>query len=307
MLPKVAGAKVFHAGGVGLMHAMDKGRTAEVMKAAKAAGALTTADIFRGLGQTICRPSPAFFRTPIISCRRSRRRAPSPACPTWAMRRRYFLGLGVKRLRVHPGRRRRVLPRQRRHHVHDARLRRRREMHLRLRGCASTRRLRGEPRRGASTPETTVRFAQATAALNATGLGSQAGVVSYDHTMNFATTAKDPPVLTLRTTLPARVARRLTALVVAASTAVRAGAVLLVRPAVRLAVVAAKLLRGGDHAVARHVCTFSTSGRGRRLHGYDRLAAVLAKLNGAGSTTARRGCRARFRPRTMGHGLSCTY
>jgi len=38
--------------------------------------------------------------------------------------------------------------------------------------------------------ETTVRFAQATAALNATGLGSQAGVVSFDHTMNFATTAR---------------------------------------------------------------------------------------------------------------------
>src|SRR4029453_19177686 len=45
MLPKVAAAKVFHAGGVGLMHAMDTGRTAEVMKEAKAAGALTTADI----------------------------------------------------------------------------------------------------------------------------------------------------------------------------------------------------------------------------------------------------------------------
>jgi hypothetical protein len=43
---KSQGAKVFHAGGVGLMHAMDTGRTAEVMKAAKAAGALTTTDIF---------------------------------------------------------------------------------------------------------------------------------------------------------------------------------------------------------------------------------------------------------------------
>jgi len=34
--------------------------------------------------------------------------------------------------------------------------------------------------------EATVRFAQATAALNATGLGSQAGVESFAHTMSFA-------------------------------------------------------------------------------------------------------------------------
>jgi len=32
---------------------------------------------------------------------------------------------------------------------------------------------------------TTVRFAQATSALNATGLGSQAGVTSFEHTLNF--------------------------------------------------------------------------------------------------------------------------
>jgi hypothetical protein len=30
-----------------------------------------------------------------------------------------------------------------------------------------------------------VRFAQATSALNATGLGSQAGVVSFEHTLDF--------------------------------------------------------------------------------------------------------------------------
>jgi sugar/nucleoside kinase (ribokinase family) len=33
--------------------------------------------------------------------------------------------------------------------------------------------------------ETAVRFAQATSALNATGLGSQAGVQSFDHTWAF--------------------------------------------------------------------------------------------------------------------------
>jgi sugar/nucleoside kinase (ribokinase family) len=33
--------------------------------------------------------------------------------------------------------------------------------------------------------ETCVRFAQATSALNATGLGSQAGVVDFEHTLDF--------------------------------------------------------------------------------------------------------------------------
>jgi hypothetical protein len=39
-------------------------------------------------------------------------------------------------------------------------------------------------------PETRVRFAQATSALNATGLGSQAGVESFEHTLNFMNTTK---------------------------------------------------------------------------------------------------------------------
>jgi sugar/nucleoside kinase (ribokinase family) len=39
-------------------------------------------------------------------------------------------------------------------------------------------------------PDTAVRFAQATAALNATGLGSQAGVESFEHTLNFMKTVK---------------------------------------------------------------------------------------------------------------------
>jgi sugar/nucleoside kinase (ribokinase family) len=38
--------------------------------------------------------------------------------------------------------------------------------------------------------ETCVRFAQATSALNATGLGSQAGVESFEHTLNFMRTTK---------------------------------------------------------------------------------------------------------------------
>ena len=65
--------------------------------------------------------------------------------------------------------------------------------------------------------------------------------MSYDHD-ELHKYRQDPPILILER--PTR-ARRAAAhcIVVAASTAVRTGAVLLVRPAVRLAVVAAKLLR----------------------------------------------------------------
>ena len=37
---------------------------------------------------------------------------------------------------------------------------------------------------------TAVRFAQATSALNASGLGSQAGVESFEHTLNFMKTTQ---------------------------------------------------------------------------------------------------------------------
>ena len=45
-LDQVIDTKILHVGGVGLMDRMDKGRTAEVMQAAKAKGATTTLDVF---------------------------------------------------------------------------------------------------------------------------------------------------------------------------------------------------------------------------------------------------------------------
>ncbi|MBD0864372.1 MAG: kinase, partial [Rhodobacteraceae bacterium] len=45
-LENVLDTKILHVGGVGLMHAMDKGRTAELMQAAKARGCITTLDVF---------------------------------------------------------------------------------------------------------------------------------------------------------------------------------------------------------------------------------------------------------------------
>ncbi len=43
---RVLDTKILHVGGVGLMDAMDKGRTAEIMKAAKDKGCTTTLDVF---------------------------------------------------------------------------------------------------------------------------------------------------------------------------------------------------------------------------------------------------------------------
>ena len=45
-LDSVLDTKIFHVGGVGLMDRMDRGRTAEVMAAAKARGCRTTLDVF---------------------------------------------------------------------------------------------------------------------------------------------------------------------------------------------------------------------------------------------------------------------
>ena len=42
----VLDTKILHIGGVGLMYAMDKGRTKEIMKEAKARGCITTLDVF---------------------------------------------------------------------------------------------------------------------------------------------------------------------------------------------------------------------------------------------------------------------
>ena len=62
------------------------------------------------------------------------------------------------------------------------------QMHLRLRRCLRCG-ICGGLVHGFD-PETCVRFAQATSALNATGLGSQAGVKDFEHTLNFMKTTK---------------------------------------------------------------------------------------------------------------------
>ena len=187
MLPNIVDAKVFHAGGVGLMHAMDNGRTAEVMAAAKRAGALTTVDVFAGSPDDMpavanVLPYTDYFLPSIEEARALAGLSDKGDAA------RYFLDLGVKACVFTLG--------DEGAYYHD-----RSGLTFRMPafdiavkctcGCGDAFNagfavglVKGFDM------EATVRFAQATAALNATGLGSQAGVESFEHTLNFAKSAR---------------------------------------------------------------------------------------------------------------------
>jgi len=186
-LPKVIAAKVFHAGGVGLMHAMDKGRTAEVLGAAKAAGAITTVDVFAGSPNDMPAVASVLPYTDYFVPSIEEARALTGLFDMGDAA-RYFIGLGVKACVFTLG--------GDGAYYHD-----RFGFSLKMPafdipvkctcGCGDAFNagfavglVRGFD------IETTVRFAQATAALNATGLGSQAGVESFEQTLNFAKTAR---------------------------------------------------------------------------------------------------------------------
>lgn len=62
-LDAVIDTKIFHIGGVGLMDAMDQGRAAEVMAAAKAGGATTTLDVFASTSDDLEKIKPLLAAT----------------------------------------------------------------------------------------------------------------------------------------------------------------------------------------------------------------------------------------------------
>ena len=187
MLPQVVSAKVLHAGGVGLMHAMDKGRTAEVMAAARAAGTLTTVDVFAGSPDDMAAVASVLPYTDFFVPSIEEARALSGMSDR-ADAAKYFLDLGVDTCVFTLG--------DEGAYYHD-----RTGATFRMPafdvpvkctcGCGDAFNagfavglVRGFD------VEATVRFAQATAALNATGLGSQAGVESFEHTLSFAKSAR---------------------------------------------------------------------------------------------------------------------
>ncbi|MEO5701966.1 MAG: PfkB family carbohydrate kinase [Casimicrobiaceae bacterium] len=186
-IPKATDAKVFHAGGVGLMHAMDRGRTAEVMKAAKRAGAMTTVDVFAGSSEDMqviasVLPHTDYFLPSIEEAQALSGLTDMDDSAS------YFLDLGAGACVFTLG-------------ADGAYYRDQAGQTFTIPafdiavkctcGCGDA------FNAGVAVglvkgfdAETIVRFAQASSALNATGLGSQAGLESFAHTLDFMKTTR---------------------------------------------------------------------------------------------------------------------
>lgn len=187
MIPRAVDTKVFHAGGIGLMDTMDKGQTAVVMKAAKAAGATTTVDIFAGSPKDLpavaqVLPYTDYFMPSIEEAQALCGRSDHGDTA------KFFLDMGVKACVLTLG--------GDGAYYHD-------NSGVKFKIPAFDIKVKCTCGCGDAfdagyavalvhgfDPETAVRFAQATSALNATGLGSQAGVKDFEHTLNFMKTTK---------------------------------------------------------------------------------------------------------------------
>lgn len=188
MYSRVTDATVFHAGGIGLTEAMDKGgHSAKLMKAAKAAGAKTTVDVFAGSPNDLpaiaaVLPYTDYFMPSIEEAQ--------ALCglTDYADTAKFFFDMGVKACVLTLGGDGAY------YHAQDGTKFRIPAFDIKVKctcGCGDAFNagfavglVKGFD------PETMVRFAQATSALNATGLGSQAGVESFEHTLNFMKTTK---------------------------------------------------------------------------------------------------------------------
>ncbi len=182
MFPRITDTKVFHVGGVGLTEAMDKGQNAKAMKAAKAAGAKTTVDVFAASPKDMkavadILPYTDYFMPSIEEAMALTERK------TLEDTAKAFLDLGVKTCVFTMGGEGAY------YHSHDGTKFRIPAFDINVKctcGCGDAFNagfavglVKG------FNPEDTVRMAQATSALNATGLGSQAGVIDFDHTLAF--------------------------------------------------------------------------------------------------------------------------
>ena len=183
LIEQVTDAKVVHIGGIGLTETMDRrGRNAELMRLAKSKGAITTLDVFatspddmKAVAEVL--PHVDYFLPSIEEARAL------SGIEDMEEAARTFLDIGVKccvftlggdgAYYRHSNGTRFTLP------AFDVAVKC-------TCGCGDAFNAGfavGLCR--AMSPENAVRFAQATSALNATGLGSQAGVQSFDHTWAF--------------------------------------------------------------------------------------------------------------------------
>lgn len=187
MMGQVTDAKVVHIGGIGLMRKMDQGRNAELMKRAKKNGAMTTVDIFAGSKDDMPAVAMVLPYTDYFIPSIEEAQALTGLADMGDIA-RHFIALGVKCCVFTLGGDGAYY-----HHT-DGTVFRIPAFEIDVKctcGCgdAFNAGFAVGLNKGFD-PETTVRFAQATSALNATGLGSQAGVESFDHTLNFMKTTK---------------------------------------------------------------------------------------------------------------------
>jgi len=187
MMDQVIDAKVVHIGGIGLMKKMDQGRNAELMKRAKKKGAVTTVDIFAGSKDDMPAVAMVLPHTDYFIPSIEEARALTGLADMGDIA-RHFIDLGVKCCVFTLGGDGAYY-----HHA-DGTVFKIPAFEIDVKctcGCgdAFNAGFAVGLNRGFD-PQTTVRFAQATSALNATGLGSQAGVESFEHTLNFMKTTK---------------------------------------------------------------------------------------------------------------------
>ncbi len=182
MLARVIDARIVHIGGIGLMKKMDGGRNAELMKQARQKGAVTTVDIFAGSQDDLPAVAMVLPFTDYFMPSIEEAQALTGLSDMADMARR-FIDLGVTCCVFTLGGEGAYY-----HHA-DGTTFKVPAFDIVVKctcGCGDA------FNAGFAVglchgfdAETTVRFAQATSALNATGLGSQAGVESFDHTLNF--------------------------------------------------------------------------------------------------------------------------
>jgi sugar/nucleoside kinase (ribokinase family) len=185
MINQVIDSTVVHVGGVGLMRNMDQGRSAEVMKRAKKYGCITTVDIFAGSKDdmravALVLPHTDYFMPSIEEAQAL------TGLSDMAEIADAFIELGVKCCVFTLG------DEGAYYHHADGTTFKIPAFAIEVKctcGCGDAFNsgfavglVKGFD------PQTTVKFAQATSALNATGLGSQAGVQSFEHTLNFMKT-----------------------------------------------------------------------------------------------------------------------
>lgn len=179
---RVTDARVFHLGGVGLMDAMDGERNAALMKHAKARGAVTTVDVFAGSADDMPDVAAVLPWTDYFIPSVEEARALTGLEDLDAMA-EVFFGLGAGACVFTLG-------------GDGAWYRDRSGLSFRIPafaidvictcGCGDVFNagFAAGVLKGMS-PQDSVRLAQACSALNATGLGSQAGILSLETTLDF--------------------------------------------------------------------------------------------------------------------------